>query len=247
MGQPALDTLFTAHQQIQQDVPFSSAVNGWLQTEGDQTRQYLAQALGVASTTLTLTEDVTVGCNIPLWGMPWQAGDHILLSDCEHPGIVMTVRELSRRYGLDVSFFPILPAINTVNVLEEIAAHLRPTTRLVIISHILWNTGQVLPLREINALCHGKGARVLVDAAQSVGMLPLQLAETETDFYAFTGHKWLCGPAGLGGLYVSAAARAELHPTYIGWRGIKVDAQGQPTGWMPDGRRFEIATSDGAH
>ncbi len=247
MPQPALDALFSAHQQIQSEGPFSSAVNGWLQTEGEKTRQYLAQALGVTATTLTLTEDVTVGCNIPLWGLPWQAGDHILLSDCEHPGIIMAVRELSRRYGLDVSVFPILSQLNTVNVVETIAAHLRPTTRLVIVSHILWNTGQILPLKDINALCHSHGARVLVDAAQSVGMLPLNLADTDTDFYAFTGHKWLCGPAGLGGLYVSEAARAELHPTYIGWRGIQVDATGHPTDWQPDGRRFEIATSDGAH
>lgn len=247
MAQPALEALFSAHQTIQQDGPFGSAVNGWLQAEGAATRQCLAQALGVAHTTITLTEDVTVGCNIPLWGLPWQAGDHILMSDCEHPGIVMTVRELSRRYGLDVSVFPILPELNTVNVVEQIAAHLRPTTRLAIISHILWNTGQILPLKEINSLCHSQSVRVLVDSAQSVGMLPLELAETDTDFYAFTGHKWLCGPAGLGGLYVSEAARADLHPTYIGWRGIQMNAQGQPTDWQPDGRRFEIATSDGAH
>ncbi|MEO1593183.1 MAG: cysteine lyase, partial [Cyanobacteria bacterium J06632_22] len=50
-----------------------------------------------------------------------------------------------------------------------------------------------------------------------------------------------------GGLYVSEAARAELHPTYIGWRGVQVDDHGQPTDWEPDGRRFEIATSDGTH
>jgi L-cysteine/cystine lyase len=118
-----------------------------------------------------------------------------------------------------------------------------------VISHILWNTGQVLPLAEIVALCHGYAGRrgqvrVLVDAAQSVGVLPLDLGAIAADFYAFTGHKWLCGPAGIGGLYVSPNALADLHPTFIGWRGVTKDAQGNPTGWLPDGRRFEVATSD---
>ncbi|MEL7503507.1 MAG: aminotransferase class V-fold PLP-dependent enzyme [Cyanobacteria bacterium J06554_6] len=254
MAQSALEAVFAAHQHIQTDGPFSAAVNGWLQSEAALTRQVLAQVLGVDEGAMTLTEDVTVGCNIPLWGLPWQAGDHVLMSDCEHPGIIMAMREISRRYGVDVSVFPILPkpgagsSIDTTSdeIPSIIATHLRPTTRLVIISHILWNTGQVLPLKVINDLCHAHSIRVLVDAAQSVGMLPLELGHSGTDFYAFTGHKWLCGPAGLGGLYVSAEARAELSPTYIGWRGIEVNADGQPTDWKPDGRRFEIATSDGA-
>ena len=113
-------------------------------------------------------------------------------------------------------------------------------------TQIIWNTGQVMPLQEICRLCHGQSqpVRVLSDAAQSVGMLPLKLAETGIDFYAFTGHKWLCGPAGLGGLYVSPEAMSELAPTYIGWRGIKINNLGQPTDWQPDAQRYEIATSD---
>jgi len=83
-----------------------------------------------------------------------------------------------------------------------------------------------------------------VDAAQSVGVLPLQLAETGVDFYAFTGHKWLCGPAGIGALYVSPEASAILKPTFIGWRGITKNAKGFPTGFMNDGQRYEVATSD---
>ena len=63
----------------------------------------IAQALGTTPKTITLTENVTTGCNIPLWGLPWQSGDHILMGDCEHPGVVAAVAELSRRYELDVS------------------------------------------------------------------------------------------------------------------------------------------------
>ncbi|MGB3265946.1 MAG: aminotransferase class V-fold PLP-dependent enzyme, partial [Microcoleus sp.] len=84
---------------------------------------------------------------------------------------------------------------------------------------------------------------VLVDAAQSVGVLPLDLIESGVDFYAFTGHKWWCGPEGLGGLYVSAAALADLHPVFIGWRGIVTDSNAKVLGWKAGSQRYEIATS----
>lgn len=246
MVMDAIKAIQTAHQTIQVKGPFSSQVNEWMQAEGASTRQMLAEALGVSSQAIALTENVTAGCNIALWGLPWRAGDHILLSDCEHPGIVATVQELQRRYGIEFSFFPHLNELNTTNSVATIEAHLKPNTRLLVISHILWNTGQVLPLKEICQLCHSQPQPVWVlsDSAQSVGMLPLQLGPTEVDFYAFTGHKWYCGPAGLGGLYVRPEVMADLAPTYIGWRGIKVSKQGQPTGWEPDARRYEIATSD---
>ncbi|MEM8611690.1 MAG: aminotransferase class V-fold PLP-dependent enzyme [Cyanobacteria bacterium P01_H01_bin.105] len=246
MGLDALEAIQDAHQTVQTLGPFSNAVKRWMQAEGEKTRQMLADALDVSAKTVALTENVTVGCNIALWGMPWSRGDHILLSDCEHPGIFATVNELQRRYGLEVSVFPHLSQLATTNPVATIAAHLRPTTRLVVVSHILWNTGQVMPLKEICQLCHERTepVRVLSDAAQSVGMLPLKLAETGVDFYAFTGHKWYCGPAGLGGLYISPEAMAELAPTFIGWRGITVNRQAQPTGWQSDASRYEVATSN---
>ncbi|NEP62214.1 MAG: aminotransferase class V-fold PLP-dependent enzyme [Symploca sp. SIO2G7] len=246
MGMDSLKAIQAAHQTAQIYGPFGHKVSQWMQAEGDETRQVLANDLGVSRHTIALTENVTFGCNIVLWGISWRSGDHILLSDCEHPGIIATVQELQRRHGLEFSFFPQLSQLDSADPVATIQAHLRPTTRLLVISHIFWNTGMVLPLANICRLCHSQPqpVRVLSDAAQSAGMLPLNLAQTGVDFYAFTGHKWYCGPAGLGGLYVSPGAMAELAPTYIGWRGITVDQQGQPTGWHADARRYEVATSN---
>ena len=234
----ALEAIAQSYNYIQTTGPFSLGVNSWVNQEASLTREAIAQELGVTAQTITLTEDVTVGCNIALWGLPWQAGEHILLSDCEHPGIIAAVGEICRRFGVSSSTFPVLGHQSEEEVLEAIAAHLQPQTRLVVISHVLWNTGQILPLREINQLCHDQNCLVLVDAAQSVGQIPLDLAELEVDFYAFTGHKWFCGPEGLGGLYVSPRVREDLHPTFIGWRGITPSKT-----WLPDGRRYEVATS----
>ncbi len=245
MPQAAIDAINQAQEYIQTYGPFSTKVNAWIVEEVQQTRQAIAAELNASPETITITEDVTVGCNIALWGIDWQAGDRILLTDCEHPGVIATTQEISRRFGVEVSFCPIMATLNGGDPVEVIAQHLTPDTRLVVLSHILWNTGQVLPVDKIAQVCREYNSRIqiLVDAAQSVGLLPLNLTELQADFYAFTGHKWWCGPMGVGGLYVRPEARESLQPTFIGWRSIMMDSRGKPVDWQPDGRRYEVATS----
>ena len=247
MPQAAIDAINNSQEYIQLRGPFSSEVNAWITQEVEQTRLAIASELNAPAETITITEDVTVGCNIAMWGIDWQAGDRILLSDCEHPGIIATAAEISRRFGVEVDTCPLMATLNQGDPVDVIAQHLRSHTRLVVLSHLLWNTGQVLPLDKIVKICkQHQGSRplqILVDAAQSVGLLPLNLTELGADFYAFTGHKWLCGPAGVGGLYVRPEAQSTLHPTFIGWRSVVTDSTGKPTNWQPDGRRYEVATS----
>lgn len=242
----SLEAIYDSYQKVQNLGPFSQTVGEWVINETALIRKAIATELGVFPDTITLTEDVTVGCNIPLWGLDWQAGDHLLLSDCEHPGVIATIKEIKRRFNIEFSTCPIMETLNEGNPVKVIEENLRPNTKLLVISHIFWNTGQVLPLAEIVKLCHNlfpSPIKVLADAAQSLGVLPLNLAEIEVDFYAFTGHKWWCGPEGVGGLYVSPKVRENLSPTFIGLRSISRDKMGQQIGWKPDGRRYEVSTS----
>ena len=248
LPQAALDSIISTHRYIQEIGPFSREINSWLQEKTALTRTIIAEELGTNPNTITLTENVTSGCNIPLWGINWQPGDSILMTDCEHPGVIAAVGEISRRFGVKVEICPILNTLNQGDPVAIIQQYLTPHTRLVVLSHLLWNTGQVLPLKEIVQVCHDYPTdnypiQVLADAAQSVGSLPLNLPESGVDYYAFTGHKWLCGPSGVGGLYISEEAFATLHPTFIGWRGIDIDPVGQPKNWKHSGEKFEIATS----
>lgn len=247
MPQASLDAILSTHQYIQQVGPFSGGVNSWLQGKAQSVRKAIAEELKTTSDRITLTENVTAGCNIALWGIDWQPGDNILISDCEHPGIIATVNEIVRRFGVTVTVCPILETLNQGDPVAVIEQHLTPKTRLLVISHLLWNTGQVLPLKDIVSVCHNyphsQPVRVLADAAQSVGCLDLDLPDSGVDYYAFTGHKWLCGPAGVGGLYVSESAFAQLHPTFIGWRSVDLDEEGQPADWKSNGQKYEVATS----
>jgi L-cysteine/cystine lyase len=248
MPQSSLDAIVNTHQYIQEVGPFSVQINSWLPEKTDLLKIAIAEELQTTPDRITLTDNVTTGCNIVLWGLQWRSGDEILITDCEHPGIIATVRELARRFAVNVQICPILDTLNQGNPLEVIQQYLTPNTRLLVISHLLWNTGQVLPLQEIVSLCHNydqskQPIKILVDAAQSVGCLALNLPELGVDYYAFTGHKWLCGPAGVGGLYISETAFDDLDPTFIGWRSVNLDRQGKPQDWKANGQKFEIATS----
>jgi L-cysteine/cystine lyase len=239
-----MDAITQAQAYIQEIGPFGTEVGAWILQEVKAMRVAIASELHVPPETITLTENVTVGCNIAMWGIDWHPGDHLLLSDCEHPGIVAIAQEIGRRFAVEVTTCPLMTTLNEGDPVAVIAQHLRPNTRLVVLSHILWNTGQVLPLDKIVKACRHNQTRLLIDAAQSVGSLPLNLTELGADFYAFTGHKWLCGPAGIGGLYVRPEVRESLQPTFIGWRSVITNSQGQPVDWYPDGKRYEVATSN---
>lgn len=243
MPQGAMDAITQGEAEIQQLGPFGNQAYAKVSQAKENLRDAIAGELQAPPETITLTEDVTVGCNIAMWGIDWRAGDHILLSDCEHPGVIAASQEIARRFAVEVTTCPLKATLNAGDPVTVIAESLRPQTRLVILSHVFWNTGQVLPIDKIAEVCKRNNSLVLVDAAQSVGLLPLNLTELGADFYAFTGHKWLCGPAGVGGLYVSPTAREKLQPTFIGLRGVVVDSHSQPINWQPDGRRYEVSTS----
>ncbi|MEN9565881.1 MAG: hypothetical protein RLZZ69_1077 [Cyanobacteriota bacterium] len=247
MPTTALQAIIDTHQYVQSVGPFSGQINAWLTNQVNLLRQAIALELETTPATITLTENVTVGCNIALWGIDWQQGEQIVMTDCEHPGVIATVEEIKRRFGAEVSICSIMDTLNSGDPVSVIHNHLTENTRMVVLSHLLWNTGQVLPLKAIAQACHNYPAnntiRVMVDAAQSMGSLDLNLPELEIDYYAFTGHKWLCGPAGVGGLYISQSAFADLNPTFIGWRGVEMNTQGKPIAWKQEGAKFEVATS----
>ncbi|WP_392531847.1 aminotransferase class V-fold PLP-dependent enzyme [Nostoc sp. C117] len=242
MPQKAMDAIAQTEAHIQHIGPFGNEAYRWIKPQMQAAKEAIASELHISTETITLTDNVTVGCNIGMWGIEWRAGDHMLLSDCEHPGVIATAQEISRRFAVEVTTCPLKATLNEGDPVKIIAQHLRPNTRLVILSHVFWNTGQVLPLNKIAEVCRNNHSLLLIDAAQSVGLLPLNLTELGVDFYAFTGHKWLCGPAGAGGLYVRPEARESLKPTFIGFSGVVVDSESQPVDWLPDGRRYEVST-----
>ena len=250
---PALEAITESWRRIQELGPFTTEVWPYIGTEVNSTRRQLAQICGVAPHRLALSENVTTGCVLPLWGLPFEAGDRLLISDCEHPGVVAACVELARRNNLLIDTLPVQQfrgdaADTAAGVLKEVDQALRPATRLVVLSHLLWNTGQIMPIAQVAEQLRGHGRQpfLLVDAAQSFGQIPVADAAAAADIYAFTGHKWACGPEGLGGVALSERLLSEGQPTLIGWRSLRDESKADLNASAPfhtDSRRFEVATS----
>ncbi|PZV17066.1 MAG: cysteine lyase [Pseudanabaena sp.] len=249
----ALDAITKNFRHIESLGCFSNAAGDWMMSEYDMTKAAIAQELQVGSSTITLTENTTVGCNIALWSVDWQKGDRLLLSDCEHPGIIAGAIQIQKRFGIEIDYFPLTNNRNasaegddSASVVDLLVQHLQPKTRMVMLSHICWNTGQVVPLKAIAKACHDLNILVAVDAAQSVGVLQLNLADIEADFYAFTTHKWWCAPLGLGALYIRPETFDAIEPVFVGWRGLTgkyPNSHNQIVQWRKDGAKFEVASS----
>ena len=253
---PSLEAITASWQRIQELGPFTTDVWPYISSETNKTRALLARMCGVAPHRLALTENVTSGCVLPLWGLPFEAGDRLLISDCEHPGVVAACHELAKREHLEVDNLPVQhlrqgrEAQNETNagVLQALEDALKPRTRVVVLSHLLWNTGQLMPIPEVadHLRQHAGHPFLLVDAAQSMGQIPVEAAAQAADIYAFTGHKWTCGPEGLGGVALSERILKQANPTLIGWRSLRDETRAvinDPDPFHHDSRRFEIATS----
>ena len=253
---PSLEAMTTSWQRIQELGPFTTDVWPYISGETNKTRALLSRFCGVAPHRLALTENVTSGCVLPLWGLPLETGDRLLISDCEHPGVVAACHELARREGLEVDNLPVqqfrqgreAQHDTDVGVLQALEDSLQPRTKVVVLSHLLWNTGQLMPIPAVAEQLrqHAQQPFLLVDAAQSMGQIPVDAAAQAADIYAFTGHKWACGPEGLGGVALSERILNQANPTLIGWRSLRDETRAvinDPDPFHHDSRRFEIATS----
>ena len=253
MPTPSLEAIQASWRRIQELGPFTTDVWPFIGAEVSSTRRRLAQLCGVAPHRLALSENVTSGCVLPLWGLPFVAGDRLLISDCEHPGVVAACVELARREDLVIDTLPVQqlrgdqPSTDA-GVMDALEQGLTPRTRLVVLSHLLWNTGQIMPITAVaeRLAQHPQSPYLLVDAAQSFGQIPVQQAAAAADIYAFTGHKWACGPEGLGGVALSERVLEQGQPTVIGWRSLRDESKADLISSDPfhhDSRRFEVATS----
>ena len=124
--------------------------------------------------------------------------------------------------------------------LDAIAGALDSSTRLVALSHVLWTSGDVLPIAEIAAAAHGVGALVLVDGAQSGGAIPVRPESLGADFYTLSGQKWFCGPSGTGALWVRPQMLGHLRTPWP-WYMSKSRSTSGVRDW-PDARRLDATT-----
>jgi L-cysteine/cystine lyase len=175
-------------------------------------RAALAAEIGVPATHVALTSSTTAGCNIVLAGLELGPEDEVVTTDAEHFGLLGALHASGARVRVAAPEH------------DALLAAVTPRTRLIALSHVLWTTGHVVPLRELK---EETGLPLLVDGAQSVGAIPVDASGC--DWYTISAQKWLCGPDPTGALYVAdpEALRVAL-PSYFAQAGYESDGAFEP-------------------
>jgi selenocysteine lyase/cysteine desulfurase len=185
-----------------------------------------AERLGADPGDVAITTCTSEGIVRVLAGLDLGAGDEVLTAPDEHPGLLGPLGTLRTRRGVAIRTAPF----------AELADAVGPRTRLVACSHVSWVTGAVRPegLAEL-----GPDVPVLLDGAQGVGAVPIDVAALRCAFYAGSGQKWLCGPIGTGMLWISPEWRERLAPVGATYLNLAEPGRGLESALHPDARMHD--------
>ena len=206
----------------------------------EKARATLAKFAGADPDEIAFTTQFSTAVNIVVEGLAWQAGDEVIVTDQEHPALLIPLMNVVRRHGLKVSRIPV--SNNADQMLESFKAVLTDRTKLVAVSHVTTDSGTILPAEEMTRLAHEKGSYVLFDGAHALGQFPVNFHALDCDFYAMVGYKWMFGPYPSAALYIR---RDRLDDIDVTWCGSNVTQTGSVTmgvedlQWIPGARRFE--------
>ncbi|MDD4127918.1 MAG: aminotransferase class V-fold PLP-dependent enzyme, partial [Methanomicrobium sp.] len=194
----------------------------------------VAKFIGGEKGVTVFTKNTTESINMVAMGMSWKPGDMIITTVLEHHSNLLPWRALSK-YGVEVDVIGIDSSY--MPNLKELEEKITPSTRLVAITHASNVLGVVTPVKEISEICHKHGVKLLVDGAQSVPHIPVNVADIGCDYFVFSGHKML-GPTGTGVLWMK---EADIEPLFLGGgmvESVTADGFTPETGY----RKYEAGT-----
>ena len=178
----------------------------------------VARHLGCSASNLVFVDNATAGVNAVLRSFPFVHGDEILVTDLGYGAVTNTARYVARENGCTVRTVDLPPYDSSPETyIELMTGAVGERTRIVIIDHITSQTALVMPIKEIIAACHAKGALVLVDAAHTPGAIHVDIESYGADWYTANLHKWAFAPRSCGVLWADPRHHSTLHPTVISW------------------------------
>jgi selenocysteine lyase/cysteine desulfurase len=203
-------------------------------------RANLARFLGADPDEIAFTSQFSTAVNIVVEGLDWQEGDHFIVTDQEHPALLIPLMNVARRRGLTVSRIPW--SHDPEQMLASMNELWTDRTKLLAVSHVTTDSGTRLPVEEMTRIAHERGALVLYDGAHSVGQFAVDLHALECDFYAMVGYKWLLGPYPSAALYIRHSMLDRIDVTWTGSRATKggsVTMGIEDLDWIDGAKRFE--------
>ncbi|WP_108807460.1 aminotransferase class V-fold PLP-dependent enzyme [Aquimarina spinulae] len=202
----------------------------------------ISTLINCSSEEIAITKNTTEGINIIAQGYPWQPGDRILIPDNEYPANVYPWLFLKNK-GVIIDY---IPTKNGVIALEDINQLIHSNTKILALSHVGYLSGYTAPLNKLGELCKQNDIHFFVDAAQSAGVLPIDVKKSNITALSTCGWKWIMAPVGVGFLYCSKALLKNITPVYVGADAldeVNIYSPKYPFTFFQDSRKFEYSSS----
>ena len=207
----------------------------------DRTRDAIGDFINTVPENVALTQSTADGINRVASSIQWEENDTIVRTDLEHSSGILPWRRLRRNKNINIEVLKTEQGkLDLDTVIDAVTS-----SRLLCISSTSWNYGTQLPVSSIVDIAHDAGAKVLVDAVQSVGQTPVDVDEWGADFVAAASHKWMVGPWGAGFVYIDENVAPTLKPPHVGYRSI-VDPDSHSYEWKSGAQRLEVGTTSPA-
>lgn len=179
-------------------------------------RAKVAKFFGASPDEIAIMRNTTEGLNTVAQAFDWKQGDEILISFHEHAAHLRPWQLQAKRYGIIVRQVPFgTPPKSPDEIVDAFEQAITPRTRAIGVAFCTTITGCILPVKELAQLAHSKGLYCFADGAQTSGMIQYDLHDLGVDAFSTSGHKWLCGPAGTGILYVGQELIDRMWPNIV--------------------------------
>jgi cysteine desulfurase / selenocysteine lyase len=186
-------------------------------------RALLARLLNAEFDEIAIVRNTGDGLSQIALGLHWNAGDVIVVPQCEYPSNLYPWMEACRRFGCKLVEVPErigpdgVARVHETELIDTARAH---RAKLLAVSHVQWASGQHMDLNRLGAFCRDAGVLFCVDAIQSLGVVPVDVNQSHIDFLVSGGHKWLMSPPGAGVLFCRRQLLERIHPPAVGWLSV---------------------------
>jgi len=212
----------------------------WLETEARLREQFRSLLNAHSAADIALLKNTSEALSVVAYGLSWQSGDNIVISNQEFPSNRI-VWESLREEGVETRQVDLTQGSSPE---QALGGSIDERTRLLAISSVQYASGLTLDMEQLGVLCRERGVLFCIDAIQSLGALPLDVQRCDADFVAADGHKWLLGPEGCAVFYVKPQVRERLRLRQYGWHMVEDHQDFSRREWQEAtcARRFECGS-----
>lgn len=222
--------------------PMDPAVLKDLAERVERVRAKVASAIGAGPADVAWVDNVTTGVDTIALGLRWRRGDQIVVAASDHIAGLMPWRRLEQAEGVEVVTVPVGPETGWQVDPNRVEAAITPRTRLICLSHVSFSTGGRIDAAAVGEIARRHDVLYLLDGAQSVGALPVDVRATGCHFYSYPGYKWTLAPEGTSALYVRPDAVERVAVHRIGYHGARQIEETGRFDLHPNALRFQGTT-----